>query len=291
MPFTVYYFNQFTPYFWLSNLLMTPLSFVVILTGMLLLLVSWVPWVNMAVGKLVWLSLHLMNGLVAGIEQLPLSLVKGLYMSDFQFGLSLLLLLLFWLFVNLRRKRMVMELLVVAAVFSLSMACRSQQLSHQSQVIVYSVRNHTALSIIDGFDQVLLCDEGLLGEPSSIDYSLKGYWAERQLSMNPQCYLLTEDFADDLVLKRKQLVSVQGRLLAFWDPASVLGDVIHRLTVDYLLVREKQKPDLRRMSKVYQVGTLLIDGSVPEYLAKEWVQQAEAMKIPYRNLRDGAVVL
>ena len=27
MPFTVYYFNQFTPYFWLSNLLMTPLSF------------------------------------------------------------------------------------------------------------------------------------------------------------------------------------------------------------------------------------------------------------------------
>ena len=32
MPFTIYYFNQFTPYFWLSNLLMTPLSFAVILS-------------------------------------------------------------------------------------------------------------------------------------------------------------------------------------------------------------------------------------------------------------------
>ncbi len=291
MPFTVYYFNQFTPYFWLSNLLMTPLSFVVILTGMLLLMVSWVPWVSLAVGKLVWLCLHVMNGLVAGIEQLPLSLVKGLYMSDFQFGLSLLLLLLLWLFVNLKRKRMVLEMLLVAVVFTLSLAWRSQQLSHQSQVIVYSLRNHTAISVIDGFDQLLLCDEGLLREPSSIDYSMKGYWAERQLPMNPRCHTLSEDFTDDLAVKRQQLISAHGRLLALWDPANSQGDGHLRLSVDFVLVREKQKPDMKRMSSVFRVGTLLIDGSVPEYLAAQWMQQAEALDIPCRNLRDGALVL
>lgn len=291
MPFTVYYFNQFTPYFWLSNLLLTPLSFVVILTGMLLLTVSWVPWVNVAVGKLVWLSLHAMNWLVAGIEQLPLSLVKGLYMSDFQFALSLLLLLLLWLFVNLKRKRMMLEMLVVSVVFTLSMAWRSEKLAHQSHVIVYSLRNHTAISIVEGFDQMLLCDEDLLLEPSSIDYSLKGYWAERQLPMNPRCHTLTEDFADDLVLKREYLISAQGLLLVLWDPGTAKGDGKQRFAVDYMIVSGKQKPDLDRMLGAYQVEMLLIDGSVPKYLSTEWIRQAESKNIAYKNLGDGAFVL
>ena len=289
MPFTVYYFNQFTPYFWLSNLLMTPLSFIVILTGMLLLAVSWVPWVNMVMGKVVWLSLHVMNALVAGIEHLPLSLVKGLYMSDFQFSLSLLLLLLLWLFVNLKRKRMVMEMLVVATIFALSMAWRTQQLSHQSQLVVYSLRNHTAISIVKGFDQVLLCDESLLEDPSAIDYSLKGYWAKRQLTMNPPCYLLSDDFSGDLATKRKHLISAQGKLLALWNPDLYYGE--GRLTVDYLMVRGKQTPDLKRVLYVYRVGELLIDGSVPEYLAKEWILQAEAMHLPYHQISDGALII
>ena len=291
MPFTVYYFNQFTPYFWLSNLLMTPLSFIVILMGMLLLMVSWVPGVNWAIGKLLWWSLHVMNGVVAGVERLPLSLIKGLYMSDFQFALSLLLLLLLWLLVNLKRKRMVMELLVVFAVFALSLAWRSQQLAHQSQVIVYSLRNHTAISIVEGFDQLLLCDDELLGEPSAIDYSLKGYWAERQLPMNPRCHTLSESFADDLAQKKKHLISTHGLLLALWDPNAAKGDGRKRLPVDYMLVRAKQKPDLKRMLSAYRVGMLLIDGSVPEYLAAEWIQQAESMHVPCRNLHAGAFVL
>ena len=287
MPFTVYYFHQFTPYFWLSNLLMTPLSFVVILLGMLLLAFSWVPWLNVVLGKTVWLSLHLMNGLVAGIERLPLSLVKGLYMSDFQFALGLLLLLLLWLFVNLKRKRMVMEMLVVAAIFAISLAYRTQMLSHQSQIVVYSLRNHTAISVVDGFNQVLLCDEGLLEEPSSIDYSLKGYWAERQLPMNPLCHTLSEDFSNDLVRKRNNMVSAHGLLLALWDSNI---DFDYHLDVDYLLVRGKQRPDLKKAIAIYHVGMLLIDGSVPEYLAEDWIRQAESMNIPYRNIAEGALV-
>lgn len=291
MPFTVYYFKQFTPYFWLSNLLLTPLSFIVILTGMLLLAISWAPFVNMLVGKLVWLSIYMMNWVVAGIEHWPFSLVKGLYMTDFQFALSLMLLSLLWLFVNLKRKRMVMELLVVAVVFVFSMAWRSQRLAHQSQVIVYSLRNHTAISVINGFDQMLLCDEGLFEEPSTIDYSLRGYWAARQLLMNPRCHTLSEDFADDLMLKRKQFISVQGLLFAFWDPNMTLANGNQRISVDYMLVRGKQKPDLKGMLKTYRPGMLLIDGSVPGYLAKEWIQQAETLKIPYYDLNEGAFVM
>ena len=291
MPLAIYYFNQFTSYFWLSNLLMTPLSFVVIMSGMLLLMLSWVPWLNMALGKVVWISIRMMNGAVSWIEGLPFSLVKGLYMNDFQFVLSLLLLLLLLLFVNLRKKRMMMELLVVSAVFAFSMAWRSHCLSQQSQFLVYAVRNHTVINVVDGFDNVLLCDEGLLAETSSIDYSLRGHWARHQLSINPVCYTLGETINNELAIKQKHFISAHGVLLALWNPEMALKESRRRIAVDYLMVREKQRPDLQQIVKNYQVGTLLVDGSVPVYLSKEWARQAETMGIRCYELRNGSLDL
>ena len=290
MPFTIYYFNQFTPYFWLSNLLMTPLSFFVILSGMMLLAVSWVPGLSVFLGKMVWYGLYGMNAVASGVERLPLSLVKGLSMDDFQFGTSLVLLLLLWLFVNLRKKRMLMEMLVLSTVLALSLAWRSQCLARQSLVVAYSLRNHTAIAVVQGFNSVVLCDKQLLSEPSSIDYSLKGHWASAQLPMNPPCFTLDEDFTCPLAVKRKNLLSAQGLLVAFWHPEPSVS-LNPKIKTDYLLVNGQQKPDLRGALDRYQVGTLLIDGSVPQYLAQEWMQQAEALQVSCLHFRDGAVCL
>lgn len=287
MPFTIFYFNQFTPYFWLSNLFMTPLSFLLILGGMLLLLFSSVPLLGYCLGKLVWICLYLMNGLVAGIEQMPLSMVKGLYMNDLQFGMSLVLLLLFWLFVILKKKRMLMEMLVLSVLFALTLAIDTRRILQQNSLMFYSLNKHAAIDLVSGSSHILLCDEQLLNNPSSIDYSLKGNWAKCQLTMNPPCYTLGEDFALESAIKRNQLVSFHGVLLAFWDPSMAVDSSFRRITVNYLMVREKHTPNLQRINNSYQIGMLLIDGSVPKYLAAEWIQQAETLGIPYHDLKEG----
>lgn len=290
MPFTIYYFNQFTPYFWLSNLLMGPLSFAVILSGMLLLIFSWVPIMNVLLGKIVWYGLHWMNAVAAGIEWLPLSLIKGLYLDDVQFGMCLVLLVLFWLFINLRKKRMMMEMLVLSSVLVFTMALRTQRLARQSMMMLYSVRNHTAIVVSQGFSSVLICDGGFLQEPSSIDYSLKSHWAEMQWPVSPPCFTLDEDFTCKLAVKRQHLLSASGVLMAFWDPSDAVkkGPLIE---VDYLMVCGKQPPALRDVLDTYQVGTLLIDGSVPNYLAERWIAQAEENGVPTVDLADGALRL
>ena len=290
MPFTVYYFNQFTPYFWLSNLLLTPLSFAVILSGMMLLVISWVPLLNVLLGKALWLMLQLMNLIVASIEKFPLSLVKGLYMDKLQFGLALTLLLLLLLLVNLRKKRLLMELLVVAVVFAFTMAWRSERIAHQHQLVVYSLRNHAAIDLIEGSSHLLLCDESLPSDPGAIDYSLKGYWSRCQLSMNPTCYLLSENVASPLVMKKGPFLSFGGSLLAFWDAGSMVPSCAPPLSVNMLLVRGKQTPDLSRVMDAYQMDLLVIDGSVPTREAEEWVRQAASKGVPCHQIADGALL-
>lgn len=288
MPFTVFYFNQFTPYFWLSNLLMTPLSFLVIMTGMLLLLVSWIPKLSLIVGKLVWACLSVMNGSVSCIDRLPGSLIKGLYMNRLEFVLSLLMLLLLILLVALKRKRMMMELLVVACVFSASLAARAYHSVKQNRLLVYSIKNHTAINLIRGRTHVLLCDDGLIGEGGSIDYSIKGAWAGQQLCMNPPCYLLSEDMDVGWAVKKGHWLSFQEVLFAFYDPRMAVDSAIHPIPVDFLMVVGKQKPSLKRVLHSYRPAMLLVDGSVPSYLAEEWKSQADALSIPCYCLKDGS---
>lgn len=289
LPFTVFYFNQFTPYFWLSNLLLTPLSFAVILLGMTLLIVSWVPLLNMLLGKMVWLLLQLMNHIVASIERLPLSVIKGLYMDRLQFSLALVLLLLFLLFVALRKKRLLMEMLMVLAVFTLTMAWRSERTARQHQLVVYSLRNHTAIDLIEGSSHLLLCDESLPADPGAIDYSLKGYWSQCQLSTNPVCYTLSETMEVPLAVKKGPYLSFGGTLLAFWDPSAV-SPCDTPVNVDMLVVRGRQLPDLRRVMQVYKMGLLVIDGSVLERDALEWGRQAEVMGVPCHQIAEGALL-
>lgn len=246
--------------------------------------------IGAALGKVVWLMLHLMNSVVSGVEQLPLSLVKGLYINDFQFGLSLLLLLLLWLFVSLKKKRMMMEMLVLSAVFAVSLALGSQKSLHENCMIVYSLNKQTAIDFVSNGSHVLLCDESLLSDPSAIDYSLKGSWAKLQLTMNPPCFTLKEDFSLESVRKKAWLFSFQGVVVALWEPDLAVDSCFQRVTVDYLVVREKQRPDLRRISNSYKIGMLVIDGSVPGYLADEWIRQAEELDIPYHDIKSGALI-
>ena len=286
MPLTLYHFHQFTPYFWLSNLVLTPLSFVAIMTGMGLLVVSWIPWVSAIVGKVVWGCLSLMNFLVSMVEQLPFSVVKGLYINKVELAMCLLLFVLFMTFLHFKKKRMLMEILVVSCCLSFSLACRSQSAACQKRITLYSLRKHTCLDLVVGKEHLVLCDEGLLEDPGTIDYSLRGDWARSQLNINPPCFTLAEQMNHPLAHKRGDLVSFQGRLIAFWGPSPSYSTELAVMPVDMVVVCGKQHPNLKVLIQHYETSLLLIDGSVPSYLVHEWQSQAMGEGIPYYIIGD-----
>ena len=290
IPFTLFYFNQFSTYFVLSNLFMTPISFIVVISGMILLLVSWVPYLSTLVGYLVWGAVYVMNWVVAKIESFPGSIVKGLYISDLEFALLLVALLLLLLRVVLQKRQLFIAFLGTLLLVMVSVTVRMYSSEYQQGMMVFSLRNHTAVDFVRGGEHLLLADSTLMADASTVDYSLKGAWAQRHLSYHPQVVGLEEDFTNGYLCKKSNLVSFDGKILALWDDALQCKDSLdYRLPVDYLVVRGKQKPNVQSAVNGYDVQLLLIDGSVPRYLAEKWMAQAEALDMPCYNLAEGAL--
>lgn len=298
IPFTLFYFNQFTSYFWLSNLFMTPISFIVILSGMVLLLVSWIPFVNTLVGYVVWGAVYVMNYLVSHVESMPFSIIKGLYVSEFEFFLLLIVFVLILVFakvkedeVTKREQHLVIATLSVLLLFVGSLSLRIYSSERQDVMMVYSLRNHTAVDCVSGKEHVLFADSTLMADNSTVDYSLTGGWAKMGLPMRPECIDLHADFENAFVKKQANLLSYKGTLLAFWDEERLSDSLSYRIPVDFMLVTGKQKPDVASLMRGYEVGKLLVDGSVPAYLAERWKQQADEVGLPIYCLSNGALEL
>lgn len=288
IPFTLFWFNQFSTYFWLSNLFVTPLSFVVVVSGMVLLLLAWVPFLGVALGRVVWASVYAMNWVVAKIESLPLSIVKGVYVNGFEFAMLLLAFTMLLLAVGAKRRRMLVGMLSAMLLFMVSVTLRTYSLDRQNGMMFYSLRRHTAVDFIEGHRHVLLADSALMDDASAVDYSLKGAWAQRGLSQYPPVVGIDDDYEDEMLCKRHNLVSFKGKLLALWDEEHLNDSLAYRLPVDYLLVRGKQKPDVYSVVCGYEAKLLLIDGSVPEYWARRWMDSARELGVPYIYIGERA---
>ena len=230
-----------------------------------------------------------MNAVVAWVEGLPLSFIKGLYVSGFEFAMLLLAFFLLLLLAALRKRQLVIGMLSAMMLFMASVTLRLYSSDNQSGVTVFSLRNHTAVDFVRGGEHVLLADSALMADASTVDYSLKGTWAKHFLSLHPKVVGLEEDYDGSYLRKRSNLIAYDGKLLALWDGQRLSDSLSYRLPVDYLLVRGKQKPDLQSIVNGYDLQTLLIDGSVPGYLAERWVKQAREMALPYINIGEGAV--
>ena len=77
--------------------------------------------------------------------------------------------------------------------------------------------------------------------------------------------------------------------MALWDDSLRTKDSLsYRMPVDYLLVTGKQKPDVQSIVNGYDAKRLLIDGSVPRYLAEQWLVQADGIGLPVYDLSEGA---
>jgi competence protein ComEC len=90
-PLSIYYFYQFPNYFILANIIASPLSVLIIPLGMAILVTAPVfPVVAGFFGKLLNLTIWVLNQSVAIIEQLPLSVWRNLDWSEFEMTLAYL---------------------------------------------------------------------------------------------------------------------------------------------------------------------------------------------------------
>jgi competence protein ComEC len=158
VPLSLLLFHQFPNYFLIGNLLIIPLSTLVMYSGLIFLLTDWIPYLGWFVGYCTTIGISWLNSLVVFIGNLPGAVTENCFISFAEmcclYGIMLFFIL--WIIHKMRSLLFTwMAILICFLGFRISLLTEA---SIESSLTVYNSGNHTLISIIHNRITTILAD-------------------------------------------------------------------------------------------------------------------------------------
>ncbi len=181
-PLAIMYFHQFPNYFILTNLLVIPLSALILYAGFGYLVLSGWNILCYFPGKVLLYSIKLLNYSTGLVYSLPNPVSENLSLLPEQ-GILIYPAMISLLFFIYFKKKQHLFVLIIQIVFLMGLTTsRKWQALNRKEIIEYTIKGHTAVDFISGYDHVFIGDTALLKDDKKLDYHIKGNWVKLQLN-------------------------------------------------------------------------------------------------------------
>jgi len=278
-PFTLYYFHQFPNYFLLTNLVAIPLSTIVIYLAMGLLMVSFIPYLSLAVAFLLKGSLWLLNFLIVWIQHLPYSLSHiSLDVSQMLF-LFMAIFCLSAYFYNKKFAALFVGLLsiLLACVFNLNV---NYQTLTSKRMIVYAGQKNTHVNFINRNQNYVFTTDSTEAERIA-----GSFWQNRKLE-NPQYLLKNNWFSDNFAC-------FEGlRIFIMTDDSLKMKITSTPIELDYLIIGNRIKPKIEQVLECVHPHEIIVDKNISKWYSESIKKACIARKIGFYSVAEkGAYIL
>jgi len=287
-PVSVYYFHQFPNYFLLTNLLVIPLSGILIYTGVAFLFFSPFPIIGKIAAVILTTEIKLLNEIVGFIEKLPGAVSRDLYLSNFSMTAiyALIVTLLLWfLYRRITWFRISCLLFVlIAADFS----AVSVQRNKRKMLIVHQINRHTAISQTLGREYRLIADSSLIVNPAKLNLVLDGFRIRQGLSLVIPEGLSSRRNGDP----GNGFFCFRNKRLLVLTPELKIPPPGSRVRLDYVILSGNVNAGGKQLSELFPGAFFIIDGSASQWKAKRWSEDFIRLDKPFHSTREnGAWVL
>lgn len=285
MPLTLFYFHQFPVYALLSNLFVIPGSFVVLVGGILLLMVSPLTVLATWLGVALEWFVKIYNESIFLVEQLPMNMISDLYISPAQSLWLALFILSALLLIQFRRFHYVLMLFATALLFSAGSWNQFYSATMTSGWTVYSVKGHSAMEWRENGHALFLADSAFLNEPDGIRFHLQ---PER----------LVQGVSDIQIASETQFRDINGLRIYHWKSKTFLWirSKSYRLPegmkVDCLVISNNAVQSLKETVAHVNFDCLIFDGSNSYRYCDRLGREAQSLNLVHTFvLKDGPFTL
>lgn len=282
-PLSIYHFHQVPNLFLLSNLVIVPLSGIILYGEILLCLLSWFPVVASPCGKMLSGGLRMMNDFIAFINDMPFAVTSNISISAFQTCLlyGFVITVAIWL---MKEKR---QMLPYALMFLVTFAlCRVPDLGHkqmQHKLIVYNIPRYSAVDFISGRNCYFAGDKALTTDPFLYHFHLA-----------PARLLFRTQAADSLKCLKavSSFFYFNNKRILLLDTAPALQAVARPIDVDIIILSRNANVRISRLQQLFRCRQYVFDASSPAWKIRQWKNDCDSLHLRRHSVQeDGAFVL
>lgn len=182
LPISLYYFHQFPNYFLPANLVVIPVSFVVLVTGLAVAAFAFVQPLIEVLGWLLTWSVKLMNYLVLVFGQMPFSVIGHIHLDPWQaILLAALIASVTLVFVNKNIHWLKIAVLLAAAISALQWHHFRNEIN-RDVIRVYNVTGQTVIGRIRDGDPEMIIDSAALSNWRAVSRYVIPSWTRAGVS-------------------------------------------------------------------------------------------------------------
>lgn len=269
LPFTLYYFHQFPLVFFATNILLIPLTSLIIYGGLILLTFSW--WQPFA--HLIFIALNellkLTNSTTRFLESLPYSTMMGIQMDKWQMILLLVSFLILYVFI-LHRKA-VLLLIFLGAILAVMLGGTFQQFQDvKPKIAVYSMRKGTAILFGARGNVYCICDS--VQERHSYKFMEPSLMRWRLGSLSEVAFYERSDvIRNETFYLNKGWCSFNGKVVFIPNGKhQKVPQEGRKASVDLLVITYRCKWKPQFLMELISPELVVLDGSISAYQRKLW---------------------
>ncbi|MCS6796040.1 MAG: ComEC/Rec2 family competence protein, partial [Raineya sp.] len=276
LPVTLYHFHQYPTYGILASILVVPIGQIILILGVALLLVSFLPYLPEIVGWILEKTIWMCNKIVFGVENLDYATTSLVLDLPQAIALSLAILLMIAFFEA--KKFIFLVLCVITYGFvSFSFVVQNFQQYKQRTFVVYAIHRSWAFSLTEGFQSQIWSDSTLT--MGRLNFNTKNLLDK--LGTKTKFYQKTPNWHN---FGNWYFWHYAGRNFVFLNNKITPTDwrKINALPqIDFCIVQRNAIKNLDKFQRLPQ--NLIIDCSNSVYVATKLTQQAQAKQIKVHN--------
>lgn len=288
-PLSIYYFHQFPNYFFVANLFVVSLVPFIIYCGLGFLVFNEIAFLSEPFLYALRFLIKSTLEIVELIEQWPYSVSNFLYVNQLDVLIIYAIIGALLLAVYLRQKAWVNVSLLLLLTFQLLHILFQHQQQERKELIFYSINKHTAFGLVSNRCGLFFMNEELLADSSKLSFNLHNHWSF--LSLNSREIIpLDSNLESHSVWKNGQHIQLANSRILLVNSDFTLFHINSPIEVDYCLISVNYS--IKKIFSTYKVKYIVLDATLPRYIADRLSEECREMEIPFYNLNSqGALVV
>ncbi len=288
MPFGFFYFHQFPNYFFISNILVIPLSSIILYLAVALMILSFIPVINGFIAFLLKLSMKILIGGVTLIDKIPYSTSKNISVTPAQTITLYIVILSFVMFWMYNKRQLLYTFLVSLIIFLSLNIIKKYNIQKSSEILVYNTQKYPVLNILTGKNNYVLTDTITIKDEKAFNYISKPYWVEKK-SLKPLFFnldsLKNTKYDNKVFAFNNNFFKIGNTSFLILNQSKQLEFTIDRKkNVDYIILSQNIYTDIKPIVDLFDFKTIIFDGTNKNWRTEKWKEQCENLNIPYYDI-------
>lgn len=282
-PLSVYHFHQVPNLFLLSNLVIVPLSGIVLYAEILLCMIAFITPLAALAGKLVAVLIQWMNGFINWVDHIPFAVSNNISVSVIQACLLYTFVFTVALWLMHKRNTMVKYAVAVLVVFNTSLALDNMYQQKKQTLIVYNTPKYRAVDCISGVQYFFIGDDTCRKD---------GFF--RNFHLNPSRILYRSREADTLadLWNNPPYIFFKNKAIVLLDSTINIQARTAPVNVDIIILSQNIKYPVSLISRVFRSNQYVFDGSNSPWKIRQWKNECDSLHLRRHSVQDdGAFVL